>query len=286
MAIEQDAQEGRARPRATDDEEVFWHRTDRGTDLLSRSNPSSSRTSADLRHARDRGRASSGGQASTSVRNSQTPVAVTPFVSAIPPSTTGPRGYPGPSRVSSHSPIPPSSSSSSTMGRQTTPGASYVSSDRESPCYFRSRRARTRPGTSGCVGPRHLIAFVDSEMPGFRTASVWQVPLLERPDVGLVFGDATLMTGSAQHMVPRGSTCFQITPPHREPVDGEFVWASFDRPPRSSSGVDVLKKAVPSAWLLRSRPTTSNGFRSPCGTNWTTRTVPWRNTRFTLAASA
>src|SRR5207237_7353244 len=47
-----------------------------------------------------------------------------------------------------------------------------------------------------------------------------QVPLLERAEVGLVFGDAL-------HVPRRKRSCFQVSPPRRGRVAARFAWANF-----------------------------------------------------------
>jgi glycosyltransferase involved in cell wall biosynthesis len=72
-----------------------------------------------------------------------------------------------------------------------------------------------------------LIAFMDSDdawLPGKLAA---QVPLMRRPQVGLVFGD-TVHVSEAREGAPRtGSTSFGTSPAKRGRVAGLFAWRNF-----------------------------------------------------------
>jgi len=77
------------------------------------------------------------------------------------------------------------------------------------------------------LGLRHaageLVAFIDSDDAWLPDRLSSQVPLMQREEVGLVFGDAV-------HVTPRGrtsATSFRVSPPHRGRVAGEFAWANF-----------------------------------------------------------
>jgi len=65
-----------------------------------------------------------------------------------------------------------------------------------------------------------LIAFIDSDDVWLRHRLSSQVPLMQRADVGLVFGDAL-------HVPRRKRTCFQVSPPRRGRVAAAFAWSNF-----------------------------------------------------------
>ena len=71
-----------------------------------------------------------------------------------------------------------------------------------------------------------LVAFIDSDDAWLPHRLASQVPLLDRPEVGLVFGDAVHVrpgVGPAH----RTRTCFDTTPPGRGRVAGQFVRGNF-----------------------------------------------------------
>lgn len=77
------------------------------------------------------------------------------------------------------------------------------------------------------LGLRHargeFVAFIDSDDVWFPHRLSAQVPLMQRPEVGLVFGDAI-------HVTPHGRserTCFRVSPPHRGRVAPQFAWSNF-----------------------------------------------------------
>lgn len=71
-----------------------------------------------------------------------------------------------------------------------------------------------------------LIAFIDSDDAWLPDRLASQVPLLARPEVGLVFGDAIhVVPGALSTSRPR--TCFEVTPPRRGRVAGHFAWGNF-----------------------------------------------------------
>jgi glycosyltransferase involved in cell wall biosynthesis len=72
-----------------------------------------------------------------------------------------------------------------------------------------------------------LIAFIDSDDVWLPDRLSCQVPLMNRPEVGLVFGDAEHVTGTADKPSRTGLTCFQVTPPARGRVAAHFVWGNF-----------------------------------------------------------
>src|SRR5207247_1421276 len=80
-------------------------------------------------------------------------------------------------------------------------------------------------------GYRHargeLLAFADSDDAWFPDRLEAQVPLMRRPEVGLVFGDALHTTSLEQGATRSGVTCFQVAPPRRGRVAGHFVWCNF-----------------------------------------------------------
>src|SRR5258706_8682803 len=79
-------------------------------------------------------------------------------------------------------------------------------------------------------GLRHargeLVAFIDSDDAWLPDRLAVQLPLMRRPEVGLVFGDVV-------HVLPgrtadRGRlTSFQVAPPHRGRVAAPFAWCNF-----------------------------------------------------------
>ena len=80
-------------------------------------------------------------------------------------------------------------------------------------------------------GVRHargeLIAFADSDDAWLPHLLEREVPLMRRPEVGLVFGDAIHVT-SARSDAPRtGLTCFRLSPPQRGRVADHFAWCNF-----------------------------------------------------------
>jgi glycosyltransferase involved in cell wall biosynthesis len=68
-----------------------------------------------------------------------------------------------------------------------------------------------------------FVAFIDSD-DAWRPARLEaQLPLMARPGVGLVFGDALLAPPRRR----RARTCFEITPPRRGRVLDHFAWGNF-----------------------------------------------------------
>jgi glycosyltransferase involved in cell wall biosynthesis len=65
-----------------------------------------------------------------------------------------------------------------------------------------------------------LVAFIDSDDAWLPERLALQVPLLRRPEVGLVFGDTV-------HLPRRARTSFRVSPPHRGRVAARFAWANF-----------------------------------------------------------
>lgn len=80
-------------------------------------------------------------------------------------------------------------------------------------------------------GLRHargeLVAFIDSDdawLPGKLAA---QVPLINRPEVGLVFGDVVHVTAPVAGAPRTGLTSFCVAPPRRGRVADHFAWCNF-----------------------------------------------------------
>ena len=69
-----------------------------------------------------------------------------------------------------------------------------------------------------------LVAFIDSDDAWLPERLAKQVPLFDREEVGLVFGDAVVVT--PDH-VRTNRTMFRITPPKRGRVAGHFAWGNF-----------------------------------------------------------
>jgi glycosyltransferase involved in cell wall biosynthesis len=78
------------------------------------------------------------------------------------------------------------------------------------------------------LGVRHangeLIAFIDSDDAWRAGKLALQVPLMDRPEVGLVFGD-TAHVGT--DYAPTGRTSFRVAPPSRGRVAEAFVRCNF-----------------------------------------------------------
>jgi glycosyltransferase involved in cell wall biosynthesis len=68
-----------------------------------------------------------------------------------------------------------------------------------------------------------LIAFIDSDDAWLPEKLARQVPLFERDEVGLVFGNARVLTPSG----PTEKTMFDITPPKRGRAAAHLVWGNF-----------------------------------------------------------
>jgi glycosyltransferase involved in cell wall biosynthesis len=69
-----------------------------------------------------------------------------------------------------------------------------------------------------------LVAFIDSDDAWHPDLLSSQLPLLRRPDVGLVFADA-VQVSPAGEAGPR--TCFATTPPSRGRVAAALAWGNF-----------------------------------------------------------
>src|SRR5207248_11598798 len=76
------------------------------------------------------------------------------------------------------------------------------------------------------LGARHargeLLAFADSDDAWLPHLLEREVPLMERPEVGLVFGDAVHVRSPVPSAVRTGRTCFQVSPPRRGRVAAQF----------------------------------------------------------------
>ena len=77
-------------------------------------------------------------------------------------------------------------------------------------------------------GLRHatgeLIAFIDSDDAWLPDRLASQMPLMERPEVGLVFGDVVHVRPGQER---RCVTSFQVAPPGRGRVAAQFAWCNF-----------------------------------------------------------
>lgn len=72
-----------------------------------------------------------------------------------------------------------------------------------------------------------LVAFIDSDDAWLPNRLAAQVPLMIRPEVGLVFGDVIHVTAPRSGAVPTGQTSFQISPPGRGRVADRFASFNF-----------------------------------------------------------
>lgn len=69
-----------------------------------------------------------------------------------------------------------------------------------------------------------LIAFIDSDDRWLPEKLALQVPLFERPEVGLVYGDVRHVDGALKPLRP---TSFAVAPPHRGWVREAFAQSNF-----------------------------------------------------------
>jgi glycosyltransferase involved in cell wall biosynthesis len=80
-------------------------------------------------------------------------------------------------------------------------------------------------------GARHargeLLAFADSDDAWLPHLLMREVPLMQRPEVGLVFGNAVHVTSPEPGAARTGLTCFRVSPPRRGCVAAQFAWANF-----------------------------------------------------------
>jgi glycosyltransferase involved in cell wall biosynthesis len=72
-----------------------------------------------------------------------------------------------------------------------------------------------------------FVAFIDSDDAWLPSRLSVQMPLMSRPEVGLVFGDAHLVRPAGDAFARTGGRCAQITPPHRGRVAAQFIWGNF-----------------------------------------------------------
>jgi glycosyltransferase involved in cell wall biosynthesis len=72
-----------------------------------------------------------------------------------------------------------------------------------------------------------LIAFIDSDDSWRRGKLAAQVPLMRRPEVGLVFGDTLHVTEPRDGAPRTGRTSFGVSPPSRGPAAHRLVWSNF-----------------------------------------------------------
>jgi glycosyltransferase involved in cell wall biosynthesis len=77
-------------------------------------------------------------------------------------------------------------------------------------------------------GLRHaqgeLIAFIDSDDVWLPDRLALQMPLMQRPEVGLVFGDVVHVRPGRER---KRVTSFQVAPPRRGRVAAQFAWCNF-----------------------------------------------------------
>jgi len=101
---------------------------------------------------------------------------------------------------------------------------------------FGSRLEVIRQARSGAYAARNaalarargeLVAFIDSDDAWRPDRLARQVPFLERPEVGIVFGDAVHVGGPPATPTPTGRTCFGETPPARGQVTASLAWGNF-----------------------------------------------------------
>ncbi|HJP92357.1 MAG TPA: glycosyltransferase [Pyrinomonadaceae bacterium] len=72
-----------------------------------------------------------------------------------------------------------------------------------------------------------LVAFIDSDDAWMPDKLALQVPLMRRPEVGLVFGDAIHVTAPKDGAPRTGSTSFRVSPPRRGRVADHFASCNF-----------------------------------------------------------
>jgi glycosyltransferase involved in cell wall biosynthesis len=81
------------------------------------------------------------------------------------------------------------------------------------------------------TGLRHargeLVAFIDSDDAWLPDKLAAQVPLMRRPGVGLVFGDAVHVTAPREGAPRTGLTCFRVSPARRGRAADRFAWCNF-----------------------------------------------------------
>jgi glycosyltransferase involved in cell wall biosynthesis len=72
-----------------------------------------------------------------------------------------------------------------------------------------------------------LVAFIDSDDAWLSDKLAAQVPLMRRPEVGLVFGDAVHVTTPNEGAPRTGLTSFRVAPPWRGRAADRFAWYNF-----------------------------------------------------------
>jgi glycosyltransferase involved in cell wall biosynthesis len=72
-----------------------------------------------------------------------------------------------------------------------------------------------------------LIALIDSDDAWRPERLAAQVPLMSRPEVGLVFGDAVHVAAPRDDAPRTGHSSFALAPPRRGRVAGRFAWCNF-----------------------------------------------------------
>jgi glycosyltransferase involved in cell wall biosynthesis len=88
-----------------------------------------------------------------------------------------------------------------------------------------------------------LIAFIDSDDAWFPDRLAVQMPLMERPEVGLVFGDVVHVRPGHER---RRVTSFQVAPPRRGRAAAQFAWCNFV----PTSAVLVRKRCLDEAGVF------------------------------------
>jgi glycosyltransferase involved in cell wall biosynthesis len=81
------------------------------------------------------------------------------------------------------------------------------------------------------LGLRHahgeLVAFIDSDDAWLPDKLAAQVPLMRRPEVGLVFGDTVHLRSPHEGGARTGLTSFSVAPPRRGCAAAHFAWCDF-----------------------------------------------------------
>lgn len=72
-----------------------------------------------------------------------------------------------------------------------------------------------------------LIAFIDSDDSWHEGKLAAQVPLMRRPEVGLVFGDTVHLTEPRDGAPRTGGTSFAVSPPSRGRSAAQLAWSNF-----------------------------------------------------------